>query len=674
MDEYSTIAHVIFGGEVKKRKDRYYTLQKQLRQARMAKSYEVYVSVAYMTAIIVGIVCALLGLLLGFLLGGTILHSTNFSSIPIKIPFLTAFAQVIVLFISMVVLGAIGYLVTFTTFLLIPSFNASERKSKINKALPSTVTFMYAMSKGGADVITILRSLHEAQSTYGEVSKEIGYVIRDMDYFGNDLRVAILNCVSQTPSDLLQDLLSNLLSVIDSGGDVTSYLNNKVEQYRMRVMQDQKSFLDILGLIAESYVTAFVAGPLFVIIMVSVMTIMNGGSPMILYIIIYAVLPIGSVMFVVLIAMLTPSDDHSAGLFEVDVSSQYNTAPGEAAAKNDNKKIAELKKARENVKFKAFMANPIGGIQKDPIKALYISIPAAAVIILVLIALTSSGLASASKEVSQMQKDMMFGKMKYTGDPFTVYGPIIGYFDDFIVFFILIALAPLTYFYEMKNRRERKIATEMPDFLKKLSSTNETGMTLTQSINLISNSNFGMLSTEVKKVHKDVQWGTDVNTALKRFANQLNTNTSTKIVTLITKASESSGDIKDVLNIAANDARINEQIRRDRSDGMLIYVAIIFISFCVFIYCVYTLTSSFIPVMASAASTTTGQSSTAQKGATFIQSFNPQDYVRLFFHAALIQGLCAGMLAGQMGEGNWMSGLKYGLIMMMIAYVMFLFI
>jgi flagellar protein FlaJ len=126
-----------------------------------------------------------------------------------------------------------------------------------------------------------------------------------------------------------------------------------------------------------------------------------------------------------------------------------------------------------------------------------------------------------------------------------------------------------------------------------------------------------------------------------------------------------------VLNIAANDARINEQIRRERFDGMLIYVVIIFISFVVFIYCVYTLTSSFIPVMASAASTSTSGGSSAQKGATFIQAFNPDDYVRLFFHAALIQGLCAGMLAGQMGEGNWMSGLKYALIMVVIAYVLF---
>ena len=270
-----------------------------------------------------------------------------------------------------------------------------------------------------------------------------------------------------------------------------------------------------------------------------------------------------------------------------------------------------------------------------------------------------------------MQYQIMTGAMKDPGDPFMVYGPIIGYFDDIIVFMTLIIIIPLAYFFEKKQRRAKKIASEMPDFLKKLSSTNETGMTLMQSITLISNSNFGSLSNEIKKIWRNLQWGTDINTALKKFANALNTSMSTRVITLITKASESSGDIKDVLNVAANDAKIGEHMRRERSDGMLIYVVIIFISFVVFIYCVYTLSSSFLPVMATAATNSAASGTSQAAGTAFIQSFNPDDYLRLFFHAAIIQGFFAGLLAGTMGEGKWMSGLKYSIVMMLIAYVMF---
>ncbi|WP_424359408.1 type II secretion system F family protein [Methanocella sp. MCL-LM] len=679
MDEFSQIAHVIFGPEVKKRKERYYQLQKQLRQAHMAQSYEVYVSVAYLSSIIAGIVGAMFGLIVGFLLRGVIINSFSMTNLhmPDSMSWVFPFASIIVLLVTTILLGALGYIITFSIFLLIPSFNASDRKSRINKGLPSAVTFMYAMSKGGADIITILRSLYEAETTYGEVSREIGFVIRDMDYFGNDLRAALINCANQTPSDLLQDLLSNLLSVIDSGGDVTTYLNNKVEQYRMRIALDQKSFLEILGLIAESYVTCFVAGPLFIIIMSSVMTIMNGGSPMILYIIIYAVLPLGSVIFIVMISMMTPQDDETPRPFEVNVITQYDMLPENAAdASAEKKKTAELNKARENLKFKQFTKNPLEWVRKDPINVLAISMPVAIILVLLLIGLTFGNMTQAFADVSTFQKNLAMGKGEWTTDPLIIYGPIIGYFDDLIVYFLLISLTPLAFFHESKNMRERKIASEMPDFLKKLASTNETGMTLTQSINLISNSNFGTLSKEVTKIHKDLLWGTDVNTALKRFANTLRTSSSTRVITLITKASESSGDIKDVLNIAANDARANELMRKERFDGMLIYVVIIFISFLVFIYCVYTLTSSFIPVMASAAGAATSAASgsaaraTASQ-ATFIKAFNPEDYVRLFFHSALIQGFFAGLLAGQMGEGKWMSGLKYSLIMVVIAYVIF---
>ncbi|MDY6959490.1 MAG: type II secretion system F family protein, partial [Halobacteriota archaeon] len=56
-----------------------------------------------------------------------------------------------------------------------------------------------------------------------------------------------------------------------------------------------------------------------------------------------------------------------------------------------------------------------------------------------------------------------------------------------------------------------------------------------------------------------------------------------------------------------------------------------------------------------------------------LQSFDAEFYYRIFFHAALIQGLCSGFVAGQMGEGKVLAGLKHSLIMLTIAYVIFTF-
>jgi flagellar protein FlaJ len=674
MDEFSTIAHVVFGGEVRKHKEKYYTLQKQLRQAHMAQSYEIYASVAYLVSMIVGFVGALLGVVIGFLILNIINSQGNFTNIhmPDTLAWIAPFTDIIVIFLGMSVMAVFGYYVTYTVIMVIPSINASDRKSKINKQIPYAVTFMYALSKGGMDIISILRALNAAESTYGEVAREIGVIIRDMDYFGSDLRTAIINCTNQTSSDLLQDLLTNLLSVIDSGGDVTAYLYGKTDQYLQRLTQDQKSFLEILGLIAESYVTAFVAGPLFIIIMSSVMTIMNGGSPTLLYVIIYGMLPLGSIMFIILISMLTPTEDESTSKFEISKINAYDTILKEESSvpeSEERKMIEKMKAGKKNLKYKEFMANPLAPIMEKPELSLLFSVPIAILVMGLFMALTLGELSQAMTNVSLIQNSAVAN----SGDPLIIYGPVIGYFDDLMVFFLLIVMIPLALFFERKIWIDRKISAEMPDFLKKLASTNETGMTLTQSIALIANANFGMISREVQKIYRNLQWGTDVSTSLKMFSNSLNTALATRVITLITKAAESSGDIRDVLNVAANDAKMGEQIRKERSDGMLIYVVIIFISFCVFIYCVYTLSSSFIPVMASAGSSnaaaTSGSSSL--QGATFIAAFNPDDYNRLFFHAAIIQGLFAGILAGVMGEGRWMSGLKYSIIMMIIAYIMF---
>jgi flagellar protein FlaJ len=46
-------------------------------------------------------------------------------------------------------------------------------------------------------------------------------------------------------------------------------------------------------------------------------------------------------------------------------------------------------------------------------------------------------------------------------------------------------------------------------------------------------------------------------------------------------------------------------------------------------------------------------------------------YNRIFFHGALIQGFSSGLIAGVMGEGSVLSGLKHSVIMISIGYLLF---
>ncbi|MEI8330975.1 MAG: hypothetical protein WCF90_04900 [Methanomicrobiales archaeon] len=58
-------------------------------------------------------------------------------------------------------------------------------------------------------------------------------------------------------------------------------------------------------IVAESYVTQFVAGPLFLIIIMVVMLMMGGSAVIQLALITYAIIPIDSVVFMLLIDIIS---------------------------------------------------------------------------------------------------------------------------------------------------------------------------------------------------------------------------------------------------------------------------------------------------------------------------------------------------------------------------------
>jgi len=201
---------------------------------------------------VAGIIGAILGLVISFVVIEVIglpdkITKLTFSEstawlIDYKWIFLTLF---IIVFLS-IVLGGIVY----ALFLLYPTFKAGERKGDIDWNLPYAVTFMYALSNGGMNIVEIFRSLAECKDTYGEVANEVDTVVRDMEYFGHDLMTALRNTSELTPSAKFQDLTHNLLAVIDSGGDIPKYFKDKSDQYLKEAIIDQKGYLETLGLMS----------------------------------------------------------------------------------------------------------------------------------------------------------------------------------------------------------------------------------------------------------------------------------------------------------------------------------------------------------------------------------------------------------------------------------------
>ncbi|MFC7027127.1 type II secretion system F family protein [Halomicroarcula sp. GCM10025710] len=186
-----------------------------------------------------------------------------------------------------------------------PRSVVGTRRRNINVTLPHAITFMYALSYGGMDLLEIIRVLGSAQDTYGEVANEFQTVVRDVELFGNDLYSGLQNARNLTPSDNFEQFFDDLLSVLDSGGDVTVFLENQTDTYLEDARDEQTGFLETLSLLSEIFVVLFVAAPLFLIVILIVMSLLGAQTVGQITLLVYAVMPLAMGLFLVLLDTLS---------------------------------------------------------------------------------------------------------------------------------------------------------------------------------------------------------------------------------------------------------------------------------------------------------------------------------------------------------------------------------
>lgn len=244
--------------------------------------------------------------------------------------------------------------------------------------------------------------------------------------------------------------------------------------------------------------------------------------------------------------------------------------------------------------------------------------------------------------------------------------------DDIFVISLFIVLTPLAILETKESVRNRNIEIALPNFFRDVAGMNESGMTLPNAIHTVSDGDYGTLTPYIKKLDNEVSWNIPFVNAIYRFGQSLGTPLAKRSVDLIAKASLAGGDVSEVLRAAANDSYEFVNLGSERRNNMMIYIVIVLVSFFVFLFVIAIMTSTFLDTMAEAGSAVASSGSDTSN-LSFGGDIDMDFYRRLFSHAAMIQAFFSGLVAGQMGEGKAIAGLKYSLIMLMIAWVSFRF-
>ncbi|MFC4986622.1 type II secretion system F family protein [Saliphagus infecundisoli] len=640
-------------------------IERKLAQARMADTVELYLSRALGLGVISGVALWIGGLTLGYLLFATgLVRLTPMITVSIPNETVVEFLNTVYipgLIVSTgLVFGTIGFLIGFSVLLIFPYSRAASRKREINMLLTDSVSFMYALSVGGLNQLEIIEAMAQADDTYGAVAEEFRSIVQETEYFDVDYRTAIRKQSMETPSDELSQFLTDMLAIVNSGGNMEGFLEDKKEKHMRTAKQQQEMTLETLELFGEMYMTLSLFPLLLIIIMVIMQMVPDANvDDRMLYLTIYGLIPLTGAGFLVLVSTvkhdepgdgyLTASTDdkrvesaRNQGLRNLGLVEEYT---GEYSV------FDRIKRNEGTHETIAVLRRPHHLFKQSPLLTLALTVPASLSVIGV--AFVSD---AAPTSWDAMIAYPIWGTLLYLYVPLYVIG------------------LPLAVFREWNVRSRTAVIGSLSDDLRKLSSANDTGLTLLESLDSVARTTNGKLAREFETVHAKVNYGMSLTGALVEFNNAYHIPRLARTVKLITKAQEASNQISDVLRTAAQASENHDDIERERRSRTLMQVVIIIMTFLTLLAVIAILKTQFIDTVAGLETgVESGGAEDVDTGGAGVADANLAGNIDtdllslLFFHAVTLQAVLSGLICGYMRDADVLSGLKYVIVLSTIA-------
>ncbi len=581
----------------------------QLRSAHITVPVDQYM----MLTVLLTVLCALLMMMVGVLL---YVFDISFNPLPFLPPWLVMLLAVVA--------APAG---VFAALYYYPQLEAQGRKTKIDMDLPYAITYMQALSST-ITLYDIFRSVYDAADLYGEVSRECGLIVRDVELFGEDLLTAMENTIAITPSENFRELLNDLMLVYRSGGNLTNFFNAKSESYRELARQELEALLQFLEMIAEIYVTAFVAGPIAIIIMLVAQNLSGQSTLTGIMPLMYIGLPLGAIVLIVILYILLPPDNLNIARREIR-DNEYGSELLASSTKTepDAAFIKQLNNRKQVLRLLDIIRHPIKFFISDYTVGLVIGCILAGFVFL----------------------SFMIGSFAVIFPTFT--------FQALICVMGIAAMFPLMAAYEIRRRYVNKVETQLPEFLREIADMRDIGMTLQGAIFMISGNKTGVLSSEVKVVSDELKYGSSLSGALVRMEERIGLVSVKRAISLLVKASEVTDYIREILTIAIADLEHYLKMKSKRLNVSFVYLAVIYLSFGIYLYSAYQMNVAFI-------------SSFSAYDISFDLTSNKTD----MFHIGIILAFFSGIMAGQLSANSILCGLKHSIILLSATIAMFVFI
>lgn len=281
----SAAANALYGPTVDKYGEYFDDIKEDLKQADMDVLYRTYVSkmFLYSTAAIV----------LAFMAG--LIYSIQMNLSTLEIIRFTIGAPI-----------AAG-LVVFGSMYLYPSQKANSREKSIDSNLPFALNHLGAIATSGISPTAMFELLNTFDE-YGGISDEAGEISRRVNVFGEDLTTALRDVAERSPSDDWSEVLYGIISTVETGGSLKSYLGEKADEAIFEYNMEKEKEIERLSTYASFYTAILIAAPVFLVVVLAVMNLLGGqiaGFAIrdLMWMGVHVIIPVINSLFVIFLAL-----------------------------------------------------------------------------------------------------------------------------------------------------------------------------------------------------------------------------------------------------------------------------------------------------------------------------------------------------------------------------------
>lgn len=287
-----------------------------------------------------------------------------------------------------------------------------------------------------------------------------------------------------------------------------------------------------------------------------------------------------------------------------------------------------------------------------------------------------------------------------------------------VILGILVGALPYGLISFLKNRAVQEMENQFPAFLKDLAESKKGGMTIIQAFDSAKETDYGRLNNEVEKIHNQLSWGVPFPKVMERFSKRMDdSDVIQELVSILLQSFRSGGNITKTIESIADDATKLKETLQKKDSMVKQQIAIMYIIYLLFIgitiglyfmmaqlmglgkpgqgalggldflgsgsgsvpnFCGPEITAS-IPFCETAKVFGFVPQNVTETGLSteYAQNYsygNMAYYKSLLFVMLMIQGLCTGAVSGQISSGSPSAGIKHALIMLPVAFVVFVLV